>query len=489
MPSGDCVCKRRFIFLSVSLFIILLESLGVSRGFSFLHAPALRALSFTRVFARAAAAGGRSAAPRRRSAAVHEFVRESIVPRAFVAPLKRDTVLNVELFHDAFLVNDSLVFIGREPYLLFRNASRLELRFPSAQPGLRTHAMRPPAAPQNVTSLEARRGDEPHFVWRYTSAWLAGVEGDVVFELSYSDDDASAVFSDSWRLPQRFSAAREAGARAQPRIAMCAMLSERELHLVRPWTAYWLLHGIDAFNFYVISSAWLSGTSGALSSAEHDELMKMTDDALRDPASVAAVRAPFVVERSALVKSVREDVLNAVAGLPVDVSVTEWNVRTFMGDRLYQLNPHFMMLTSCYQRHRLENELIAFFDLDEFPVVVGAPNTSFAAVFAPLASTTWLTALSISFWGHLNLTAAFPPSEHLAAGTESALPFRLSHFLADVEQEERDSGGREKYVVNTREARRRGVEIVNNHGVCVQRAPSALLPRARHTVRHLTLHT
>jgi hypothetical protein len=463
-------CRRRSIFLSFSLLIVILEWFGVSRGIFALRTPIIRALSVARGVARSAAAGatdgsstaaGVDALARDGAAA---FVRETIVPPFFVAPLKRDTILNVELFHDTFLVNDSLVFIGREPYQLLRNASRLEIRFPGSQQGLRAGALPPPAGVQSVTSVEERRGDEPHFVWRHSAAWLAGVEGDVAVELRYSDSDAGAVFEETWRLSQRFSAVRAAGARARPRIAMCAMLSERELHLVRPWTAYWLLHGIDAFNFYVVSSAWTAGVEGAMNTAEHDALMEMTGDALRDAASVATVRAPFFAHKSGRIQAFGQRVLGDVAGLPVDVSVTEWNVRNFMGDRLYQLNPHFMMLTSCYQRHRLENELIAFFDLDEYPIVVGAPNVSFAAFFAPLAATTWLTALSISFWGHLNWTAALPSSE--TALTTDAIPqLDLAHFTAPIVQEARDAGSREKYVVNTREARRRNVQIVNNHGV------------------------
>jgi hypothetical protein len=36
---------------------------------------------------------------------------------------------------------------------------------------------------------------------------------------------------------------------------------------------------------------------------------------------------------------------------------------------------------------------------------------------------------------------------------------------APLTREAGDAGGREKYVVNTREALARGVELVNNHGI------------------------
>jgi hypothetical protein len=390
------------------------------------------------------------------------FARRTAVAHRFAAPAKLSCpgcmLMEIELFYDVFLVNDSLVFVGREVgsptdgLYIERSVGALSLHFPATQPGLRAGSAAPPTEPQRITHFEGRRDEGEVFAWRYTAPWLAGVEGDVAVEVRYADVTDAPPHIALLHLPQLHAAG--AAASRRPRFAVCTMLSEHEAHLARAWTAYYFLHGFSTFHFYVIPNPKGGGTD------EVKAVRDAWDAAGRNQTALAAVRAPFAAAAGEYLASLSGELLRALEGLPVDVAITPWRMSNA------DSNPHFMVLTSCYQRHRVDADVIAFYDIDEFPVVPGSPSTSLRALLAPLVPSRWLAMITSSVWAHLPARAL--PLEGAPRFHESRPYPRMplaAFAAAPLISEGRDSGGREKYVVNTREARAAGVEIVNNHGI------------------------
>jgi hypothetical protein len=391
------------------------------------------------------------------------FARRTAVAHRFAAPAKLPCpgcmLMEIELFYDAFLANDSLVFVGREVgspedgLYIERSVGALSLHFPASQPGIRTgSSAAPPAGPQHITHSEGRRDEGEVFVWRYAAPWLADVEGDVIVELRYVDVADAPPHKTVLHLPQLHIAG--AAAPHRPRFAVCTMLSEHEVHLSRAWTAYYILHGFSAFHFYIIPDPKGGGT---------DEVKAVRDAwgaAARNQTALSAVRAPYAAAAGRYLTGLSNELIRALEGLPVDVAITPWRMSNA------DSNPHFMVLSSCYQRNRLDADVIAFYDIDELPVVTGSPSTTLHELLAPFVPSRWLAAVTLSVWAHLP-TEALPPAG--APRFHEARPYPrtpLAAFAAaPLISEGHDSGGREKYVVNTREARAMGVEIVNNHGI------------------------
>jgi hypothetical protein len=153
------------------------------------------------------------------------------------------------------------------------------------------------------------------------------------------------------------------------------------------------------------------------------------------------------------------ELFRALDGLPADVTATEWPVSNS------ESNPHFMVLSSCYQRNRLSADVIAFFDPDEWPVIPGAPAATLGSLFAPLVPARWLAVVTASVWAHVPAATLPVHGPRFNPARPYALAPLAAFAAAPLISEGRDSGGREKFLVNTREARAAGVEIVNNHGI------------------------
>jgi hypothetical protein len=243
--------------------------------------------------------GSSSGRPRR---AYKQRLRPIVYPSTVYAEKSPDGGYQTYLWTDGFLKDSAITIIAQCYVGLPRTYEDIKLRsplFPGGEVGL--------------TTIHVRDAYESVIVARYESPSLEGLDR-LEMQVVYQD-----------RVSQNVTVLRAPGG-WESSFAMCALFLQ-DRHLLRMWTAYWYLIGVDTFYLY-----WNGDTSVI------PELRDMVEDL---PATVVFIHWPY-------------DYWVPNKERPHHGQPQAWN--------------------SCYQRNKDKHDYLVFYDLVRVAVIGQAPS-------------------------------------------------------------------------------------------------------------------